>query len=286
MPLPQLAEPPRLLRSVSIQMVALCAIVFLAGLPWIAHRAAKGPEPAPKPMEPKKEQRIRVIKIPRPEPVRTETPKPPPPKQQAPKEPQRAAPKPPSPKLPPKVMQAAVRPQPAPPAAPPQPAPAVAPAPPRPIAQVVQDVKAVKGVPVHIYVSSSPEELAAHLRYSGGCLVVSNLSGDDQGVLKVFSIEGSRAVEVSDQPCSGAPRRLNQTLNAALGDPLGRVRAEFGHGDLALQVILSPDLYDRAQSALIARFGPVSQEEMAQKASESGYELSCFADPNGPVRCQ
>jgi len=277
MPRLRVAEPPRLVRSVSIQAVALCAVALLAGVPWISRRAPKEPEPAPKPME-KKEQRIRVIRIPRPEPVRTETPKPPPPKPQPTKQPERATPKPPLPKSPPKVMQAAARPEPAPPR--------LESAPPRPIAQVAPDLKAVKGVPVHIYVPSSPEELAAHLRSSGGCLVVSNLSGEDQGVLKVFGIEGTRAVEVSDAPCSGAPRRLSQTLNAALGDPVGRVRAEFGHGDLALQVYLSPDLYDRAQSALVARFGPVSQEEMAEKASESGYELSCFADPNGPVRCQ
>ncbi|MFL5408734.1 MAG: hypothetical protein ACJ79O_23185 [Myxococcales bacterium] len=273
MPRLRVAEPPRLLRSVSIQAAGLCAAALLASVPWISRHAPKEPAPAPKPVEPKKEQRIRVIRIPRPEVVRTETPRPQPPapKPPPPKEPQRAEPKPPLPNPPPKVMQAAARPE---------------PAPPRPIAQVAPDVKAVKGVPLHIYVPSSPEELAAHLRHSGGCLVVSNLSGDDQGVLKVFGIEGSRAVEVSEMPCSGAPRRLSPTLNAALGDPVGRVRAELGHGDLALQVYLSPDLYDRAQTALVARFGPVSQEEMAQKASDAGYELSCFADPNGPVRCQ
>ncbi|MFL5374790.1 MAG: hypothetical protein ACJ78T_12430 [Myxococcales bacterium] len=273
MPRLRVAEPPRLLRSVSIQAAGLCAVALLASVPWISRHAPKEPAPAPKPVEAKKEQRIRVIRIPRPEVVRTETPRPQPPapKPPPPKEPQRADPKPPLPKEPPKVMQAAARPE---------------PAPPRPIAQVAPDVKAVKGVPLHIYVPSSPEELAAHLRHSGGCLVVSNLSGDDQGVLKVFGIEGSRAVEVSEMPCSGAPRRLSPTLNAALGDPVGRVRAELGHGDLALQVYLSPDLYDRAQTALVARFGPVSQEEMAQKASDAGYELSCFADPNGPVRCQ
>ncbi|MFL5420178.1 MAG: hypothetical protein ACJ79Y_05370 [Myxococcales bacterium] len=284
MPRLRVAEPPRLLRSVSIQAAGLCAAALLASVPWISRHAPKEPAPAPKPVEPKKEQRIRVIRIPRPEVVRTETPRPQPPapKPPPPKEPQRAEPKPPLPNPPPKVMQAAARPEPKVIQAAARPEPA----PPRPIAQVAPDVKAVKGVPLHIYVPSSPEELAAHLRHSGGCLVVSNLSGDDQGVLKVFGIEGSRAVEVSEMPCSGAPRRLSPTLNAALGDPVGRVRAELGHGDLALQVYLSPDLYDRAQTALVARFGPVSQEEMAQKASDAGYELSCFADPNGPVRCQ
>src|SRR4051812_26998512 len=282
MPRLRVAEPPRLLRSVSIQAAGLCAAALLASVPWISRHAPKEPAPAPKPVEPKKEQRIRVIRIPRPEVVRTETPRPQPPAPKPPKEAQRAEPKPPLPKEPPKVMQAAARPEPKVIQAAARPEPA----PPRPIAQVAPDVKAVKGVPLHIYVPSSPEELAAHLRHSGGCLVISNLSGDDQGVLKVFGIEGSRAVEVSEMPCSGAPRRLSPTLNAALGDPVGRVRAELGHGDLALQVYLSPDLYDRAQTALVARFGPVSQEEMAQKASDAGYELSCFADPNGPVRCQ
>src|SRR5947208_1287828 len=154
MPRLLVAEPPRLLRSVSIQAVALCAVALLASVPWISHRAPKEPQPAPKPVE-KKEQRIRVIRIPRPEVVRTETPRPPPPaaKPPAPKEPLRAAPKPPQPNLLPKVLQASARPE---------------PAPPRPIAQVAPDLKAVRGVPLHIYVPSSPEELAAHLRSSGG----------------------------------------------------------------------------------------------------------------------
>ena len=41
-----------------------------------------------------------------------------------------------------------------------------------------------------------------------------------------------------------------------------------------------------AQSALRARFGPVSEEEMGRRAAETGYELTCFAEPAGPVRCQ
>src|SRR3954469_24089072 len=132
------AEPPRLLRSVSIQAVALCAVALLASVPWISHRAPKELQPAPKPVE-KKEQRIRVIRIPRPEVVRTETPRPPPPaaKPPPPKEPLRAAPKPPLPDPPPKVMQAAARPEPKVLQAAARPEPA----PPRPIAQVAPDLK-------------------------------------------------------------------------------------------------------------------------------------------------
>jgi hypothetical protein len=263
----RLAEPPRLLRSVAVLAVSLCAIAVLAGLPWLSRQRAHEPQPVPKPVQPEKERRIRVVRIPKPQPVRTEAPKPaatPPPKQ-----PPRAAPRPPPPRPAPQQMQAA------------EPK-----APPHPIAQVAPDVKAVRGVTLHIFVPSSPDELADHLRNSGGCLVVSRLSGDDAGVLKVFGIQGSRAVETSESPCSGIPRKLNASLNAALGDPLGRVRAEMGGGDLALQVYLSPVLHQRAEYALVARFGAVSQEEMAQRAAESGYELSCRAEASGTVSCQ
>ena len=267
----RLAEPPRLLRSVAILAAALCAIAVLAGLPWLSRARVTEPRPVPKPVQPEKERRIRVVRIPKPPPVRTETPKPAAP----PKEPPRAAPRPPPPPRPAQQMQAA---------RPPEPAPRPQE---QPIAHIAADSTAVKGVPLHVLVPRSPAELAAHLRNSGGCMVVSRLTGDGAEVLAVLGVDGSRAVEMPGPPCSGVPRLLRDPmLNAALGDPLGRARAEYGPGDLGLQVILSPALHDRAQSALVARFGPIAQEDMAQKAAASGYELTCFAEPAGAVRCQ
>src|SRR4051812_998068 len=263
----RLAEPPRLLRSVAILAAALCALALIAGLPWLSRARVPEPPPLPKPVQPEKERRIRVVRIPKPVRMETPPPRPAPP----PKEPPRAAPRPPSPRPAPQQMQAVAR--------PPEPAP-------RAIAEVAPDLKAVKGVPIKIFVPSSPVELAAHLRNSGGCIVVSRLTGEDSGVLKVFAIEGSRAVELSDPPCSGTPRRLNDAMNVALGDPLGRMRAAYGAGDLILQAYLSPTLPDRAQAALVARFGYASPEEMAQRAAESGYALTCVADFDGGVRCQ
>jgi hypothetical protein len=273
---PRVAEPPRLLRSVSIQAASLCAVALLASVPWISRHSPK--ELAPKPVEPKKEQRIRVIRIPRPEVVRTETPAPKPP---PPKEPQRAAPRPPPPKTPPpartppKVMQAAAPPQPTPPAPPER----------QPV-QIAPDVTSVQGVRIRTYVPSSPVELATHLRNTGGCLVVANLAPDGREFVTSLAIQGSRAVETSDPLCSGAPRTLpDPALNAALGDPLARVRAEYGPGNYVLQAILTPTLYESAQATLVARFGPVSEEEMGRRAAASGYELRCYAEPYGP-RCE
>ena len=152
---------------------------------------------------------------------------------------------------------------------------------------IAADSTALHGVRLHVLVPRSPAELAAHLRNSGGCMVVSRLTGNGAEVLSVLGVDGSRAVEMPGPPCSGVPRLLRDPmLNAALGDPLGRARVEYGPGDLGLQVILSPALHDRAQSALVARFGPIAQEDMAQKAAASGYELTCFAEPAGAVRCQ
>jgi hypothetical protein len=270
------AEPPRLLRSVAIQAAALCVIALLAGLPWVSRQRAPEPQPAPKPVQPEKERRIRVVRIPRPQPVRTETPPPKP--VTPPKEPPRATPRPPPPRAAPQQMQAVAR--------PPDPAPRT-PAKDEPIAHIEADSTAVKGVPVRVLVPSVPSELAAHLRNSGGCMVVSRLTGDGADVLSVLGIDGSRAVEMPGPPCSGVPKMLRDpTLNIALGDPIGRARAEYGPGDVRLQVILSPALHDRAQSALVARFGPIAQEDMAQKAAAAGYELTCFAEPAGAVRCQ
>jgi hypothetical protein len=274
MPSLRAAEPPRLLRSVAIQAAALCLIALLAGLPWVSRERAKEPQAAPKPVQPEKERRIRVVRIPKPEPVRNETPKPAP----TPKQPPRAAPRAPPPKPAPQQMQAVAR--------PPEPAPRT-PAKDEPIAHIAADSTAVKGVPLHVLVPRSPADLAAHLRNSGGCMVVSRLTGDGAEVLTVLGVDGSRAVEMPGPPCSGVPRLLRDPmLNAALGDPIGRARAEYGPGDLGLQVILSPALHDRAQSALVARFGPIAQEDMAQKAAASGYQLTCFAEPAGAVRCQ
>jgi hypothetical protein len=260
---------------VSIQAVALCAIAVVAGVPWISRRAPKEPVPAPKP-EPKKEQRIRVIRIPRPEPARAEAPKPPPPKPQPPKEPQRAAPKPLPAKLPPKVMQAAAR--------PPEPAPI--PAPERHPMQIAPDVTSVKGVRIVTYVRDSPAQLAAHLHNSGGCLVVGNVGPEGTDFVTSLEIEGNRAVESSAPMCSGAPKTLSPTINAALGDPLGRVRAEYGPGNYQLQAILTPELYDRAHAALAARFGTLSEEEMGRQAEQTGYQVRCYAEPTGLIRCE
>jgi hypothetical protein len=132
-------------------------------------------------------------------------------------------------------------------------------------------------------VPRSPADLASHLRRSGGCLVISRLEGGSAEVLQVLGEDGR---EVPGPPCEGVPRVLRDDgLNQALGDPIGRARAA-GSGELVLQVLLSPGLPGIAQSALRARFGPVSEEEMARRAAESGYELTCFADPAGPLRCQ
>ena len=57
-------------------------------------------------------------------------------------------------------------------------------------------------------------------------------------------------------------------------------------GYLVLQVLLTDRLHDVAQSALRARFGPVSDEEMGRLAAQTGYELTCFAEPLGNIRCQ
>ena len=139
------------------------------------------------------------------------------------------------------------------------------------------------GVRLRVMVPRSPSDLASHLRHSGGCLVVSRLSGGSAEVLSVLGADGR---EVPGPPCDGVPRVLRDSrLNDALGDPLGRARAASS-GELVLQVLLSPGLPEIAQSTLRARFGPVSQEEMARRAAESGYELTCFADPAGPLRCQ
>jgi hypothetical protein len=245
------AEPPRLVRAVCFQLLALAGAALLAALPW--SRSRKAPEErAPEPK--KEERRIRIVQLPRPQPP-----------------PQAPAPVAPAPKL-----------------VPPRPATArqaPAPAAPQPLARIAADSTSVHGVRMRVLVPRSPGDLARHLRNSGGCLVVSRLDGGGAEVLSVLAIDGSRAVETGGPPCAGVPRLLRDAaLNAALGDPLGRVGA--GGGEVVLQVLLTPSLHESARSALQARFGAVSEEEMGRRAAETGYELTCFAEPAGPLRCE
>ncbi|HZR10114.1 MAG TPA: hypothetical protein VFA79_16135 [Myxococcales bacterium] len=243
--------PPRLARAVGLQMLALAGLMMVSALPW--RRAGKAAPP--RPVEVKKaERQIRIVQLPKPPPA-----------------PAASQPQPP-------------RAQPAPPRA--APAQVASPRPPSPIARIAADSTAVQGVRMRVLVPRSPGELAAHLRNSGGCLVVSRLAGGTAEVLSVLSLEGQTAVETSGPPCAGIPRLLRDpALNAALGDPLGRARAASPGDDLVLQVLLSPTLHQTAETALRARFGAVSQEEMGRLAAESGYELTCFAEPEGPLRC-
>jgi hypothetical protein len=153
--------------------------------------------------------------------------------------------------------------------------------------RIAADSTAVHGVRLRVLVPRSPEDLAAHLRNSGGCMVVSRLNGGEAEVLSVLRLDGRRAVELPGPPCDGVPRLLRDAgLNDALGDPLGRARAAAPGEDLVLQVLLTPRLPDLAGYALRARFGPIPEEEMARRAAESGYELTCFAEPAGSMRCQ
>src|SRR5438105_10431901 len=250
--------PPRLVRAVSLQALALAGAALIAALPWPRAERAK----APPPPEPKKEERrIRVVQLPRPAP---------PPKV----EPAQAHPQPPAAKPPAPPSRAAQAPAPA-----PTPAPA--------LARIAADSTAMHGVRMRVLVPRNPAELAAHLRNSGGCLVVSRLAGEGAEVLSVLALDGERVVEMSGPPCAGVPRLVrDEALNAALGDPLGRARAASPGDEVVLQVLLSPGLHDRARSALRARFGPVSEEEMGRRAAETGYELTCFAEPAGALRCE
>ena len=249
-------EPPRLGRAVLLQALAIAAGVLASG--FARTRDAPGPVP-PRPDPPKQERRIRVVHI-----------KPPPP-----------APKTPSPA--PAPPQSAPPPTAAAPSRPPSPA---RPSPP-PLARIAADSTAVHGVRLRVLVPRSAGELAAHLRNSGGCLVVSRLTGGSAEVVSVLGVEGSRTVELQGPPCGGVPRLVRDAaLNDALGDPLGRARAALPGDDLVLQVLLTPVLQQAAQSALRARFGPVSEEEMGRQAAEQGYQLTCFAEPAGAVRCE
>src|SRR5712672_1757431 len=250
------AAPPRLVRAVCLQLLALTGAALILSLPWPRGRkAAPAPEPEVKP----RERKIRIVQLPKPPPA-------------------------------PKTEPAPAKPV----AAPQRPAPAPAestarqaPAAPAPLARIAADSTAMHGVRMRVLVPRSPAELAAHLRNSGACLVVSRLSGSGAEVLSVLALDGQREVEMSGPPCPGVPRLLRDAaLNEALGDPLGRARAQSPGGELVLQVLLSPRLPEIAQAALRTRFGPVSEEEMGRRAAESGYELTCFAEPSGPLRCE
>jgi hypothetical protein len=120
-------------------------------------------------------------------------------------------------------------------------------------------------------------------------MVVSRLAGDGAEVMSLVSLRGGSARLDDGSPCDGVPRLVRDaSVNAALGDPLGQARAQHPEdpNDLVLQVLLTPRLHDQAQAALQRRFGAISEEEMGEKAAEAGYELTCFAEPEGNVRCQ
>lgn len=265
-------ESPRIWRSVAGNLLALVGTALLS-----VHAPPRPePQPKPEPLKQKPEVRIRVVQLPRPKP-----PPPPPtppakPAQQPQAQRQPAQPPPP----PPKIAHAEPKSTPAP--RPPQLQPQVQPLLPPP--RIAADSTAEKGVRMRVLVPRSPADLGAHLRNSGGCMVVSRLTGDEAEVLTVLGSDGR---EVPGPPCSGVPRLLRDAgLNAALGDPLGRARAQSGGGELVLQVLLSPELHASAQAALRSRFGQAPPEEMARRAAEAGYELTCFAEPSGPLRCQ
>ena len=248
--------PPRLFRAVCLQLLALAGAGLVAALPWPRSRQ---PAPVPAPEPKKQEKRIRIVQLPRPPPVSKPDPAPPSP------------------------LKPAAPARPAPPESAPQPSPAPAP----PLARIAADSTAMHGVRMRVLVPRSPGELAAHLRNSGACLVVSRLSGGSAEVLSVLALDGGRVVELSGPPCAGVPRLLRDpALNAAVGDPLGRARAQAPGEDLVFQTILSPRLQETAQAALRARFGAIGEEEMGRRAAESGYELTCFAEPAGPLRCE
>ena len=307
---------PRLGRAVLLQLIALVAIAILSDLPWLHHDIVKPPSTAPK-AEEKPERRVRVIVLPKPPPPTPKVapaPKPPEGKQAAaaikpPPAPTPTSPTPTPPAPKPPEPQARIEP----PAPAPRPAPAPQPAPRRePIAEqppapsppapaprreeaphpkpapmrIAIDSTSVHGVRLRVLVPRSPEELANHLRNSGGCLVVSSIAADGAEPLSVLQLSGGRAVEVDAPPCGGVPRRLDAAMNAALGDPIGKVRAQHPEGVLALQAILSPRLTSSASAALAARFGAGTEAEIARRASEANYELTCYAEPDGPVRCE
>jgi hypothetical protein len=269
--LPADAAPPRLVRAVCLQLLALTAIGLFSDLRF--RRAPASVEP-PTPPKPRHEQRIRVVQIPK-----VEVPKPPPAAAKPATPNANANPKPAVQPIRKPAAQATLTPK-------PQPGPKAEPA-----TLIPSDSTSIRGVPLRVLVPRTPDALAAHLRNSGGCLVVSRLASDGAEVLSVLRLDSGRAVEQPGPPCDGVPRLLRDaSLNGLLGDPVGRARAELAPdqrgSELVLQVLLTPRLHGAAQAALRARFGDVSEQEMGRQAAESGYQLTCFAEPSGPVRCQ
>ena len=305
-----LAIPPRLLRSVLLQLGAIAAVALLLELPWRKTPSAADP-PQRKPA--KAEKRIRVVQLPKPPAPKVAKVEPPKPKVEPPKpkvEPPKVAkveppkPPPPQPKVeppPPKVAVRPPKPRPAKPqkiarAAPSAVLPRSPPISERPQPQpqrqlIAADATAVQGVRLRVLVPRDPVSLAQHLRGSGGCLVVSRLAGGSAEVLSVLSLDGRLGRQTSSPPCDGVPRLLRDAaLNDALGDPLGGVRATLPPAErsdqLVLQVLLTPSLHDGAREALLARFGAIPEAEMGRRAAAEGYELTCFAEPAGQLRCQ
>jgi hypothetical protein len=308
---------PRLVRAVLLQLALLAAGALASEVPWVK-KPAKPPEPQVKVVEQPKpvERRLRVVRLPPPEPAKAvakAAPKPPAPKapepakppqenlaEQQPPEPAKPPEPAPAPKIaksPPPRKLASARPTPPKPQPTPEPQePKLAEEPkpaepvrPRPQRVIAADSTAVHGVRLRVLIPSEPAELAAHLRNSGGCMVVSRLAGDGAEVMSLVSLRGGSARLDDGSPCDGVPRLVRDaSVNAALGDPLGQARAQHpeDQNDLVLQVLLTPRLHDQAQAALQRRFGAISEEEMGEKAAEAGYELTCFAEPEGNVRCQ
>src|SRR5713226_5651379 len=178
----ELAAPPRLSRSVGLQALALAAIALLADHPWARKERAAPPEPPP----PTETRRIRVVQIPRSPPAPAKPARPPPPSAQS-------------------AVPTRSTPEPIPTRSTPKPAPV----------RIAADSTAVHGVRLRVLVPRSPEDLAAHLRNSGGCMVVSRLSGGGAEVLSVLRLDGRRAVELPGPPCDGVPRLLR---DAGLND--------------------------------------------------------------------
>ena len=62
--------------------------------------------------------------------------------------------------------------------------------------------------------------------------------------------------------------------------------SSFGTVELVPHEFTQTYWADNQWVALRARFGPVSEEEMGRQAAEQGYQLTCFAEPAGAVRCE
>ena len=325
--LPASADCPRVGRAVGLQLAALIALAIVAERPWARPRPLEPAvvRPVQKPAE-KIEQRLRVVRVPPLPPARPARPvqaaveplqlarSEPPPAQELARTEMPPAQRPAPTEPPPAQELARTEPPPKPPAPPqakpapdkafPPPAPVVAPSPrpeaPRKLASaqaaparqhIAANATAVHGVQLRILVPSDAVDLATHLRNSGGCMVVSRLAEGGAEVVSVLDLASGQAVEQPGPPCAGVPRLLRDgRLNDALGDPIGRARAQLAsaeRGDeLVLQVLLTPQLQDSARLALRSRFGGGTEADVARLAAEAGYQLTCFAKPAGAVRCE